>query len=119
MLITPPRSSTMAVEPTKNVDKDQALDGWCCKIPRSGGGQPLSRKQLTEFYQTCHRLIQLHDAAITHRVINELASEGGLTRVAELVKLTELSLTYVSICAVPHLWYPAWASEITEDSATL
>lgn len=85
----------MATQPAKDMDKDQALNGWCPKIPSTGGGSPLSRKQITEFYQMCHRLIQLHDAAITHRVITELASEGGLTRIAELVKLTELSLTYV------------------------
>lgn len=71
------------------------LAAWCRKIPRSSGGRPLSRKQVTEFYQTCHQLIQLHDATITHRIVTELASEGGLTRVAELVKITELSLTYV------------------------
>ena len=67
------------------------LDGWCRKIR----GRPLSRIQVTEFYQTCHQLIQLHNATITHRIVTELASEGGLTRIAELVKLTELSLTYV------------------------
>lgn len=83
-----------------DMDKDQALNGWCRKIPRSGSGRPLSRKQLTEFYQMCHQLIQLHDAPITHRVITELASEGGLFCVAELVKLTELSLKYVPFCAM-------------------
>ena len=80
---------------TNGTDRDQELDVWCRKIPRSGGGRPLSRKQITDFYQTCHRLIQCRDAAITHRVITELASEGGLARVAELVKLTEPSSAYV------------------------
>ena len=85
------------------------LAAWCRKIPRSSGGRPLSRKQVTEFYQTCHQLIQLHDATITHRIVTELASEGGLTRVAELVKITELSLTYVpfwamEVCLVPSLF---------------
>ncbi len=85
----------MALQPFKDKDKDQVLDGWSRKISGSGVRRPLSRRQLTEFYQTCHQLVQLHDSAITHRIITELASEGGLTRVAELVKVTELSLTYV------------------------
>lgn len=96
----------MATQPAEDMDKDQALAGWCRKIPRSSGARPLSRKQVTDFYQTCHRLIQLHDAPITHRVITELASEGGLIRVAELVNLTELSLTYVCFrTVVPSLGF--------------
>lgn len=85
----------MASLSAKDMGKDQVLDGWCRKIPKSGGGPPLSRKRVTEFYQTCHQLIQLQEAPITHEVITKLASEGGLTRVAELVKLAELSSTYV------------------------
>ena len=85
----------MAAQLAKDMDKDETLISWCRKIPSTSGGHPLSRKQLTEFYQTCHRLVQLHDAPITHHVITELSSEGGLTRIAELVKLTELSSTYV------------------------
>ena len=90
----------MPAQSTKDLDKDQELDAWCRRIPRSGSGRPLNRKQIAEFVQACHRLIQLHDASTTHRVITELASEGGLARVAELTKITELSLTYVplSIC---------------------
>ena len=85
----------MATQPAKDIDKDETLNRWCRKIPSTTGARPLSRTQLTDFYQTCHQIIQLHDATTTHRIITELASEGGLTRIAELVKLTELSLTYV------------------------
>ena len=85
----------MTIQTAEDKDKNQVLDTWSRRIPRSTIARPLSRTQITDFCQTSHRLIQLHDAPTTHRVITELASEGGLTRVAELVKLTELSLTYV------------------------
>ena len=85
----------MTIQPAEDNDVNQALDAWSRRIPRSTVARPLSRTQIIDFFQTSHRLIQLHDASTTHRVITELASEGGLTRVAELVKLTELSLTYV------------------------
>ena len=85
----------MTIQTGEDKNMDQVLDAWSRKIPRSAIARPLSRTQATDFFQTSHRLIQLRDAPITHRVISELASEGGLTRVAELVKLTELSLTYV------------------------
>ena len=94
----------MPVHQTKALDKDQELDAWCRKVPRSSGGRPLGRKQIAQFFQTCNELIQLHDPPKTHRIITELASEGGLARVAELVKLTELSLTYVPVSInPPHL----------------
>ena len=90
----------MTIQTAKDMDMNQALDAWSRKIPRSAIARPLSRTQVTDFFQASHRLIQIHDAPTTHRVITELASEGGLTRVAELVKLTELSLTYVHFGAI-------------------
>lgn len=93
----------MVTQALKDTDKDQALDVWCRKIRR-----PLNRKQLPEFYQTYHQLIQSHDAPIIHRVITELASERGLARIAELVKLTELSLTCVP--------FPATTSPLVPNS---
>ena len=98
----------MTIQPAEDKDMNQVLDAWSRKIPRTAIARPLSRTQITDFFQTSHRLIQLHDAPITHRVITELASEGGLTRVAELVKVTELSLTYVYLeLFIPRANYPA------------
>lgn len=91
----------MPVQQTKDMDKDQELDAWCRRVPCSSGGRPLSRKQIAQFFQACNELIQLHDPPTTHRIINQLASEGGLARVAELVKLTELALTYVPLSIIP------------------
>ena len=85
----------MTIQTAQDMDMNQVLDAWSRRVPRSAIARPLSRTQVTDFFQTSHRLIQLRDAPTTHRVITELASEGGLARVAELVKLTELSLTYV------------------------
>lgn len=91
------------------MDKDQALDDWYRKIPHFGSERPLNCNPVKEFSQTCHQLNQLHDVPITHPVIAELASEGGLTRVAELVEPTELqlSLTYVPSEQRHHVRYLA------------
>ena len=97
----------MTIQTAEDKDMNQVLDAWSRKIPRSAIARPLSRTQVANFFQTSHRLIQLRDAPTTHRVISELASEGGLTRVAELVKLTELSLTYVYLRVIVPLPDPA------------
>ena len=98
----------MTIQPAEDKDMSQVLDAWSRKIPRSAITRPLSRTQITDFFQTSHRLIQLHNAPTTHRVITELASEGGLSRVAELVKLTELSLMYVYLdLFIPRADFPA------------
>ena len=98
----------MTIQPVEDKDTSRVLDAWSRRIPRSAIARPLSRTQITDFFQTCHRLVQLRDAPTTHRVISELASEGGLARVAELVKLTELSLTYVYLeLCIPRADCPA------------
>lgn len=63
---------------------EQALSDWFRMIPRSGEARALTRPRLKVFFQTSERLIALSNPAITHQAIQDLASEGGLLRIAEL-----------------------------------
>ena len=60
---------------------------WFRTLPRSADAKPLTRPRLKTFFQTSERLILQQDASTTHQVIEKLASEGGLARIAELTQL--------------------------------
>lgn len=76
--------------PLSNDDQDYLT--WRRGIPFKKTGQSLYRermtpKKLSTFMQNAIRLIELRNDSIRQQVITELASEGGLLRVAELCEM--------------------------------
>ena len=71
---------------------DQDYLTWRRGIPFQKPGQSLFRERMTRsklstFMQTALRLIELRNDGIRQQVITELASEGGMLRVAELFEI--------------------------------
>ena len=78
-------------------EDDQDFFAWRKGIPFTRQGQslfhnPFTRHKLSTFMQTAQRLIELRNGNIRHQVITEMASEGGMLRVAELFDTDLMSL---------------------------
>ena len=69
--------------------EDAAIRGWLrsvSKVP-SGSTRPLTVSELAEFCKTAFEIVSLDDATKTQQIITQLASDGGLARIQEVVKL--------------------------------
>lgn len=69
--------------------EDQFLGAWRRKIGRANNRltRALEEKELYDFCEDAFRFVASGDAEATHQVITSLATEGGLARILEIMKI--------------------------------
>ena len=74
-------------------ENETAFKKWRRQVPNGHEHHSsLSSWELASFMQGAQRLVELRDDAVRHEVITTLASEGGVTRVVEMISVDTTAL---------------------------
>lgn len=66
---------------------EASVELWTRTIPDSSHARPLNRTALAHFLQGAAILVAKQESSVNHQLITDLASEGGLLRISELIDL--------------------------------